>query len=185
MRLKVIGCETIIRELYAAAAISKSEVVVEILPPNFSAERLQAALNCEDTADYIVLALGSCAAKGLCSKKTAVIVPKVHDCCHLLLGSDERYRRIYEQSEEAPRWLMKDGCKRCGNGYGTLSKVKSCLSFFDEEEERFDSVREYPADLTRLNRLLNGEWDEKEALTVLPMQRIAEDPVEILTSEPV
>ena len=63
--------------------------------------RLQAAIDAEDDNghDYIAIGYGICGrgAVGIRARKTPLVIPRVHDCISLFLGSDEAYRREFAQ----------------------------------------------------------------------------------------
>lgn len=102
MRLKVIACEVLAREMYACAAAAPGVVDVTLLTqglhdlgPAPMRERLQAELDATDTSRYDAIALGyalcSNGVDGLRAGAVPVAIPRAHDCITLLLGSRARY----------------------------------------------------------------------------------------------
>ena len=107
MRLRVIACEVLAREVYHAAARAEGVVDVALLTQglhDLGAERMRARLQEEiDSTDpdrYDAVALGyalcSRGAEGLVARGIPIAVPRAHDCITLLLGSRERYTREFE-----------------------------------------------------------------------------------------
>jgi hypothetical protein len=102
MRLKLIACEILYRELSAAVARSVNRVDVEFLPKGLHdagqaamSARLAAALDAVDAAQYdaVLLGYGLCSngLVGLRARAVPLVVPRAHDCITLFLGSKERY----------------------------------------------------------------------------------------------
>ena len=101
MKLRVIACDVLYREVCQACAETKHATDVVFVPfglhssPTQLRERLQQEIDAADSQDYDALVL----AYGLCSRGTAelearskkLVLPKAHDCITLLLGSRERY----------------------------------------------------------------------------------------------
>ena len=102
MRLKLISCEILYREICAAVARSVHQVDVEFLPKGFHdiggagmCERLQAALDKVDESLYDAVMFGYALCgnglAGLTARSIPVVIPRGHDCITLFLGSRERY----------------------------------------------------------------------------------------------
>lgn len=101
MRLRLLACDVLLRELCRAAADSPSVVDVHFLPsslhdvPDRLRAEVQAAVDACEGQHYDAIVLGY----GLCSRGTAgvtarsipLILPRAHDCITLFLGSMERY----------------------------------------------------------------------------------------------
>ncbi len=107
MRLKVIACGVFQPELQALAAESENEIDLELLEAGLHAtpkllrvkvqERIDAAAR--DAFDAVALGYGLCGrgAAGLVARASRVVIPRVHDCLTLFLGSREEYRRQFKQ----------------------------------------------------------------------------------------
>lgn len=102
MRLKIISCEVLHREICLLAARSPNQVDVEFLPKGLHdmrsirmQERLQQAINGVDVACYDAIAFGYAlcgnGVVGLTAPSIPVILPRAHDCITLFLGSRRRY----------------------------------------------------------------------------------------------
>lgn len=123
LRLKVISCESLSRELYLAAAFSshivdlkffarKAHEVPEQMRSSiqFEIDRTGSGKSrvpesgcdilcpaCLDTQyDYIVIAIGLCgnATAGVRAGDTPLIIPKTHDCNSFLMGSAGRFKEF-------------------------------------------------------------------------------------------
>ncbi len=108
MRLKLIGCEVLYRELCAALARSVNQVDVEFLPKGLHdlgrsamLRRLQQAVDGVDGAHYEAVALGYALCgnglAGLRARSLPLVIPRAHDCITLFLGSKERYLDYFQR----------------------------------------------------------------------------------------
>lgn len=127
MKIRVLACSVLARELCLAAVRTRENVDLEFLPqglhcePDLLRQELQQAIDrieekrasprarfermkdMRDDSDYDALVLGY----GLCSNGVAgikshrfpLVVPRAHDCITLLLGSKERYAEYFATHE--------------------------------------------------------------------------------------
>jgi hypothetical protein len=102
LRLKLIACEILFRELCAAVARSPNRVDVEFLPKGLHdmgqegmSRRLQEVLAEVDESHYDAVVFGyalcSNGPVGLCARTVPLVIPRAHDCITLFFGSKERY----------------------------------------------------------------------------------------------
>jgi len=102
MRLKLIACEILYREICAAVAQSVNQVDVEFMPKGLHdigqegmSARLHETLVGVDQSQYDAVAFGyglcSNGLVGLTAGPIPLIVPRAHDCITLFLGSKEQY----------------------------------------------------------------------------------------------
>ena len=107
MRLKLISCEVLYREMCAAVARSPHQVALEFLPMGLHDQggpamrtRLQEAVDRVDATRYEAVLLGYAlcgnGVAGLVSRTLPLVIPRAHDCIALLMGSRERYRSYFE-----------------------------------------------------------------------------------------
>lgn len=105
MRIQLIGCEILTRELARAAADSSATVDLVFLPkalhdlgPRMMRERLQQAIDAADPMrhDVVVLGYALCGTglAGLRAGRLPLVAPRAHDCISLLLGSARRYEQL-------------------------------------------------------------------------------------------
>jgi len=108
MRLKLIACEIMYRELCAAIARSVNLVDIEFLPKGLHdigqagmSGRLAEVLAAVDETRYeaVVLGYGLCSngLVGLAASSIPLVVPRAHDCITLFLGSKERYLEYFQE----------------------------------------------------------------------------------------
>jgi hypothetical protein len=108
MRLKVVACEVLARELYWCAARARHTADVSLMRQGLHDNsdlcrgQLQAQIDQASADRYDALLLGY----GLCNNSLAgvragpipMIIPRAHDCITLLLGSKERYARLFAET---------------------------------------------------------------------------------------
>lgn len=125
MRLKVIACKVLTRELSALCAGSENYIDFTWLrqgyhnEPDLLRKILQQEIDkidndddpftCSSSVgefDAIVLGYGLCS-NGVCgvkSKKYPIVIPRAHDCITLFLGSKERYRELFDEQDGGIYW---------------------------------------------------------------------------------
>ena len=107
MRLKLIACEILCREVCAVAARSVNQVDVEFLQKGLHDigqagmnARLQEVLAAVDAAAYdaVLFGYGLCSngLVGLTAGAIPLVIPRAHDCITLFMGSKERYLEYFE-----------------------------------------------------------------------------------------
>ena len=107
MRLKLISCEVLYREMCAAVARSPDQVDLEFLPKGLHdlggpamRARLQEAADRVDATQYEAVLLGYAlcgnGVAGLVSRNLPLVIPRAHDCIALLMGGRDRYRIYFE-----------------------------------------------------------------------------------------
>jgi hypothetical protein len=107
MRLRLISCEILYREICAAVARSPNTVDIEFLPKGLHdigtggmRHRLQAAVDQVDPQRYsaVLLGYGLCnnGTAGLAARSLPLVLPRAHDCIALFFGSKERYISYFD-----------------------------------------------------------------------------------------
>jgi hypothetical protein len=124
VRLRLIGCEVLYRELCAAVARSPHQVDIGFLPKGLHdigssdmAGRLQAEVDAVDPVRYdaILLGYGLCGngVVGLAARSIPVVLPRAHDCITLFLGSKERYLEYFHSNSgvyfKTSGWIERGG----------------------------------------------------------------------------
>ena len=108
LRLKLIACEILYRELCWAVARSPNRVDAEFLPKGLHdvgqegmSRRLQEVLAGVDPSlyDAVLFGYGLCSngLVGLTAQTVPLIVPRAHDCITFFLGSKERYLDYFQR----------------------------------------------------------------------------------------
>jgi hypothetical protein len=128
MRLKVLGCKVLSRELGYLSAFSDNYIDITTLrqglhdTPRLLTETLQKEIDLIDARkdihtcgpyfdedfDAILLAYGLCSngVIGVSSKRYPLIIPKAHDCITLLLGAREKYQQYFD-SHRGVYWFSR------------------------------------------------------------------------------
>jgi hypothetical protein len=119
MRLKLIGCQVLTRELELVVGRSIHSIDAEILPmglhdlgvsmrPHLQ-ERIDAADNLGYDAILLGYALCGRGADGLRAGKTPLVLPRAHDCIGLLMGSRHLYQEYFDAHPgvyfRSPGWI--------------------------------------------------------------------------------
>ena len=110
-RYKLIACKVFQREAYFCAARSGNMIDIVFMrqglhnTPDVLRQEVQEALKkttdeSGNTYDAILLGYGLCSngIVGLCAE-VPIVVPRGHDCITILLGSKEKYKDYFHQSQ--------------------------------------------------------------------------------------
>ena len=109
MRLKLISCEVLYREMCATVARSPHQVDVEFLPKGLHdlggsvmCGRVQQAVDRVDSERYEAVVFGYALCGngivGLTARTLPLVIPRAHDCIALLMGSRQRYQSYFQQN---------------------------------------------------------------------------------------
>jgi len=153
MRLHLIGCNVLVRELSDAIVHSPHAVDARYLPAGLHdvgakgmRERIQQAINEADSLRYdaIVLGYGLCG-NGLLdlrSLTTPLVVPRAHDCITLLIGDRRRYRYYFEANPgvyfRSAGWVERTSeleDQMCG--LGLSASEKDLITKYGEDSGRY------------------------------------------------
>jgi hypothetical protein len=229
VRIRVIACEVLFREVCLCAARARSILDLTFLRrglhsnPDTLREQVQAAIDQSDEqqCQAVALAYGLCSngVAGLRARGVPLVIPRAHDCITFLLGSKEEYARRFSQrpgtyyysggwierrADHVPR-SPEDGAgldlpfEELVAKYGQdnaeyLWEVQSSwvkhyshaahilMQLGDEEtfraytqqeaQEHGWQYDEITGDLSLLQALLDGEWDQDRFLTVPPGHQV-------------
>ncbi len=138
MKLKLICCEILYREMCAAISRSPHQVDVEFLSKGLHdlggtsmQERLQEAVNQTDKASYDAILLGYALCGngllGLTAITIPLVIPRAHDCITLLLGNRHRYLEYFENHPgvyfRSTGWIERGGSLEQARNPEILKKV--------------------------------------------------------------
>ena len=155
MKLKLIACEIMFRELCHCVAQSRSIVDFEFLPKGLhdieTADMVARLQECIDQADgegyeAIALAYALCnnGTVGLRARSAPVVLPRAHDCITLLLGSKERYRDYFKEHPgtffRSPGWMERDFANVEGSIYqklGLAQEYQEMVEKYGEDNAQF------------------------------------------------
>jgi len=158
MRLKVISCEVLFREICLLAAQSPNQVDVEFLPKGLHdqksvlmQDRLQEVLDAVETdknaatdlAPYEAVALGYALCgngiAGLTARSVPIVIPRAHDCITLFLGSRQRYAGYF--TDHPGVYFKTTGWIERGNSgdqiFGQSFELDALLEKYGEENGRY------------------------------------------------
>jgi len=107
MRLKLISCEVLYREMCDAVARSPHQVDVEFLPKGLHdlggarmRDELQRMVDAVETRKYEAVLMGYALCGnglfGLTARDLKLVVPRAHDCIALLMGSRRQYQEYFD-----------------------------------------------------------------------------------------
>ena len=146
MRLKLIACEIMARELYAAVARSVNFVDVELLPKGLHdigqagmSARLKEVLGAVDESkcEAVLLGYGLCSngLLGLTAHSRPIVIPRAHDCITLFLGSKDRYLEYFQNHPgvyfKTSGWIERgDGLAQFGDE--TIQQQSGMTQSYDE-----------------------------------------------------
>ncbi|HIT19358.1 MAG TPA: DUF1638 domain-containing protein [Candidatus Fimivivens faecavium] len=164
MKFRLIGCSSLSRELYHLSSLSPHYITVDLLDP---AELLRGDLQqkvdrCDEMGfDAILIAAGLCGVEGLTAGKTPVVIAPAHSCMALLLGSNDRYRDLFSEAGDEPRFVRDPDhapCPLLDRKCGTPCLVQSPLGLPLYRLAPAGTMQ-YAADLSYLQALVSGNWD--------------------------
>ncbi len=166
MRIKLLGCGVFEPELEALIPDSPHDIDFEPLEaglhetPNKLRNRVQEAIDLAGAEgfDAVALAYGLCGrgTAGLIARGVTLVIPRVHDCLTLFLGSREEYRRQFREHPGTyyitPGWFTrKMGMDQTGRPRSWTHEVRDHARF-DEFVERYGE-----AEAEEIVRFL-GSW---------------------------
>lgn len=164
MKFRLIGCGSLSRELYHLSSLAPHYITVGLLDP---AELLQGGLQqevdrCDGMGfDAILIAAGLCGTEGLTAGKTPLVIAPAHNCMALLLGSNDRYRDLFAEAGDEPRFVRDPDhapCPLLDRKTGAPCLVQSPLGL-PLYRLAPSGTMQYAADLSYLAALVNGAWD--------------------------
>ena len=153
MKLKLIGCQVFLRELYLLCAHSPHSIQIRWMPTDLHTRPqsdLRPALQAEidkieaedDPCDAILLGYGLCSmgTVGLQARSLPLIIPRVHDCITLLLGAREKYQELFDRYSGgiywySPGWIEQ--FKTPGRGYDEQTKYMEYVEKYGEENAEY------------------------------------------------
>ncbi len=175
MKLKLISCEVLLREMCDAAARSPHQVDVEFLPKGLHdlggrrmADELQARIDAVPAGAYdaILMGYGLCGngLHGIEARHTLVVLPRAHDCIALLMGSREAYQRYFD--EHPGTYYRSTGWLERGKGLQQLTHVtegmdvslEDMIAKYGEDNGRYlyEELTRYRSTYQRLTYIATG-----------------------------
>lgn len=174
MRLKLIACEVLLRELCHAIARSPHQVDFEFLPKGLHdlggaemSKHIQKQIDAVDPARHDTIALGYALCgnglHGIKARSIPLILPRAHDCIALLMGSRERYQEYFDANPGV--YFRSTGWLERGKSLEQVNPLSQSLEFLIEKYgedngrylyEEFHSYRRSYRRLTFIETGLEG-----------------------------
>ena len=145
MKLKLIGCEVISREIGWCVARTPHTVDMAFTPKGAheSGDLLRKTIQEEivkteksgTNYDAIILGFGLCGngTSGLISHRFPLVIPRAHDCCTLFLGSRNRFKELFQDNPSRP--FSSIGYAERGDSYLHESSIGVSLGLNKSYEE--------------------------------------------------
>jgi hypothetical protein len=145
---KVIACTVFFREICHCASISKTILDLTFLSQrlhNLGGDKLRAEIQKEldrtdpERHEGVMLGYGLCS-NAIVDLKAPVkmIIPKTHDCIAILLGSKERYNRMFKEKPaifySSPGWVER-GTVYAGDG-DRVSQYEQMVKKYGEKKAK-------------------------------------------------
>jgi len=175
MRLKLISCEVLTREMDLVVARSPHAIEPEMLHMGLHdlgasmRPHLQERIDAADGAGYDAILLGYAlcgrGTEGLRAGMTKLVLPRVHDCIGLLMGNRQRYQAyfndhpgVYYRSPgwiefQAPGQILDQAYAMANDKIGDRSSREELIAKYGEENgnylfEQFNAYRRHYSGLT-------------------------------------
>ena len=191
MFLKLIACEIAFREICACVARSVNLFDLEFLSqgyhanPEIGIRRIQDRIDAvePDRFDGILVGYGLCnnMLLGLKARRTPLVIPRAHDCITFLLGSKERYQRVFAQAPGTyyytAGWLenRQRGGERVdrkqGAGLGAQGRYKEMVEKYGADNARY--LMETKRDLPKTGVGVRGDAGGSHAAPELARRALA------------
>ena len=175
MRLLLIGCEVLLRELCDAITHSPHLVDMQFMPKGLHdlggpevRKRIQQAIDAVDATRYDAIVLGYALCgnglDGVQARGVQLVLPRAHDCITLLLGSRSSFQQYFTANPgtyyRSVGWVERGEAiqeQLTGMGFHRAS-LESLIAQYGESNGRYlyDEYRRYEQAYTRLAYIENG-----------------------------
>lgn len=175
MRLKLISCEVLFREMCDAVAHSPHQIDIEFLSKGLhdlggkpmSAE-IQRVVDLVPAGVYeaILLGYGLCGngLAGVTARHTRLVLPRAHDCIALLMGSRQRYQEYFENNPgtyyRSTGWLERGkGVQQLAHGpTGFDESLEALIARYGEDNGRYlyEGMTRYRSQYSKLTFIETG-----------------------------
>ncbi|MFC2070884.1 DUF1638 domain-containing protein [Chloroflexota bacterium] len=168
-RFKIIACMTIAEELEGMIPDGTESAFMEFglhSYPEKLKERVQEEIDRTNGVDAILLGYGLCAMSilGLTSPKHRLVIPRMHDCIGIFLGSGRKYReQVY--SNPGTYYLTKGWINHGGDPYKVFKKWQQDFGAARAKLLLDKTIGNY----TRLAYIETGQEDQKNYIDYAQM----------------
>jgi hypothetical protein len=175
MRLKLISCEVLFREMCDACAHSPHQVDLEFLPKGLHdlggkpmAAKIQEVVDRTAGGAYQAILLGYALCgnglDGLIARHTRLVLPRAHDCIALLMGSRDRYQKYFDENPgtyyRSTGWFErgKDLQQLTHNTTGFDESLDALIRKYGEDNGRYlyEEMTRYRAAYSKLTFIETG-----------------------------
>jgi len=155
LRLKIISCDVLFREVCLCAAHSRNIATLDFLPkglhdnPDILRAEVQKRIDetDPDSFDAIILGYALCSrgTAGIRAGKIPLIIPRAHDCIALFLGSNEKYMEYFNDHPGTyyytSGWFERSGIKvverKVQDGFGLGKKYEEYVEKYGEDNAKY------------------------------------------------
>ncbi len=179
MRLSLIGCGLLLRELSDAIVHSPHLIDAKFLPAGLHdtgaksmRQRLQQEIDATNTSDYDAILLGyalcGMGIAGLKAPAIPLVVPRAHDCITLLMGSREKYSEYFKANAgvyfRSVAWVERGQEMHNQLGANGLSQDRdSLIARYGEDAGQYlyEEATRYRSSYSKLTYIRTGsEFDD-------------------------
>ena len=191
MRLKVISCQVLTREMEQVISASPHAIDVEFLTMGLHdlgasmRPRLQERIDAADPEGHDAIALGYAlcgrGTEGLRAGKTQLVLPRAHDCIGLLMGDRHRYQAYFDTHSgvyfrspgwiefQAPGQVLEQAGASTVHTLGERRSREDLIAQYGEENgnylfEQFNAFRAHYSQLA----IFLPEWNRRGSFARLP-----------------
>lgn len=184
MRLKIICCQVLTREMEAVIPASPHAIDVEFVTMGLHdlgvgmRPQLQEHIDTADPSGYDAILLGYAlcgrGTEGLRAGKTRLVLPRAHDCIALLMGDRHRYQAYFDSHSgvyyRSPGWIefqspgqiLEQAGATAGRILGERRSREEFIAQYGEENgvylfEQFNAFRAHYSQLTYISPGVEGE----------------------------
>lgn len=175
MKLKLISCEVLFREMCEGLARSPHQIDVEFLPKGLHdlgggrmAGELQLRIDAVPAGAYdaILMGYGLCGngLHGIEARHTMLVMPRAHDCIALLMGSRQIYQEYFD--EHPGTYYRSTGWLERGKGLQQLThattgmdvSLEDMIAKYGEDNGRYlyEELTRYRSTYQRLAYIATG-----------------------------
>ncbi|HEY5255440.1 MAG TPA: DUF1638 domain-containing protein [Acidobacteriaceae bacterium] len=184
MRLKIISCQVLTREMNQVISASPHTVEVEFLTMGLHdlgsgmRPRLQESIDAADSKGYDAILLGYAlcgrGTEGSHAGNTRLVLPRAHDCIALLMADRHRYQAYFDSHSgvyyRSPGWvefqtpgqILGQAGATAGRILGERRTREEFIEQYGEENgsylfEQFNAFRSHYSQLTYISPGVEGE----------------------------
>ena len=174
MRLLLVGCGILLRELSDAIVRSPNLIDANYLPTGLHdtgsklmREAIQQAVDAAEGKGYEAIALGyalcGTGLAGVRARSVSLVIPRAHDCIALLMGSRDKYKQYFNENPgtyyRSIGWVEReDQLVEQVAGIGMDCDLQNLIAKYGEDSGRFlyQEMTGYKKNYSRLTFIRTG-----------------------------